>query len=441
MLTTIYQRLSQLLLFAALIAAPSITLAASTIEDVRLWRAPDHTRVVLDLSAPAQHSLLTLSNPDRIVIDIEQATLQADLTAIDLHNSPITTIRSGRRNSDDLRIVLDINAKVKPNSFLLAAQEEFSDRLVIDLYDQQATSSKVTKTVAQQADQRRDIIIAIDAGHGGEDPGASGPGGLREKHLVLAIAKQLNEQLKQARGYSPVMVRTGDYYVGLDQRRAIARDAQADMLVSIHADAFTKPSAHGGSVYALSQRGATSATAQFLANEANSSDLIGGVTLSDKDDMLAGVLMDLSMNHSMSASLQVGDHVLRAMDNIAHLHSRKVEQASFIVLKSPDIPSILVETGFISNPTEARRLNTANYQRDMARAIATGIKAYFADSPPIGTLIAAEKRQPAQQYTVARGDTLSGIAQRYKVSIASIREANGLSSSVIKTGQTIMIPN
>ena len=330
----------------------SNALYASDIKDVRLWRAPDHTRVVLDLTGPVEHKIITLTNPHRIVIDISNAELKSDLSQVDLQNSPIVKLRSGVKGKQTIRLVLDLGQAVKPRSFLLKAQGELDDRLVVDLYDKLAAKPAV-KSV-DHSSKRRDIIVAIDAGHGGEDPGASGPGRLREKHVVLAIARQLEKLFKQEPGYKPVMIRTGDYYVGLSQRREKARKAQADLLVSIHADAFRDHRAHGSSVYALSSRGASSATAKFLASEANSSDLVGGVSLNDKDDMLAGVLMDLSINHSMDASKQVGRRVLSSMDEISRLHSKKVELANFAVLRSPDLPSILVETGFISNPGEAK---------------------------------------------------------------------------------------
>lgn len=416
------------------------TVFAADINDVRVWRAPDHTRVVLDLSAPTSHKVMTLSNPDRIVIDIDNATLKASLKNLDLLDSPISRVRSGIKDKHDLRVVLDVKSDVKPRSFLLKANKQYGDRLVIDLYDK-----KKSKQVVKHIDDsnRRDIVIAIDAGHGGEDPGASGPNRLREKKVVLAIAKELNYLLKQRKGYKPVMLRTGDYYVGLQQRRNLARKAQADLLISIHADAFKDARAYGTSVYALSRKGASSAMAQVLADDANNSDLVGGVSLSDKDDVLAGVLADLSMAASLDAGIQVGTHVVKEMGKISRLHSRKVEQANFSVLRSADVPSILVETGFISNPKEAKKLSTKDYQRKMAKAIYTGVTRHFSARPPPDTYLAWQKRQRDNtlEYVITRGDTLSGIAKRYQVSVASIRQQNDLASSVIKVGQRIIIPS
>ncbi len=273
---------------------------------------------------------------------------------------------------------------------------------------------------------KRDIIIAIDAGHGGEDPGAIGPNRKREKDVVLAIARELEALLKADKGFSPTLIRTGDYYISLRGRRDLARQRQADLFVSIHADAFKRKEARGASVYALSTSGATSTAARYLAQRENESDLVGGVSLSDKDDILAGVLADLSMTSTLDNSLKLGGNVLRNMDRIARLHKKGVEQAGFAVLKSPDIPSILVETGFISNPEESRLLATSAYQKQMARAIHAGIREWFLAHPPSGTLIAWQKQQEGQQYVIARGDTLSGIAQRFNVSLADLKIRNGI---------------
>jgi N-acetylmuramoyl-L-alanine amidase len=412
--------------------------AAVDVKDVRLWRAPDHKRIVFDITGPVDHNLIPLDNPSRIVIDIENTRLKADLSDISLEKTPVSRIRSGVRDGDDLRVVLDMGAGVNPRSFILKANEQAGDRLVLDLYDKKTGSSTVKKSVRQSS--KRDIIVAIDAGHGGEDPGASGPNRLREKDVVLAIAKELHALIAADKGFDPEMIRTGDYYISLKGRRDLARKKQADLFVSIHADAFKRKEAHGASVYALSTRSATSTTASYLAQRENAADLVGGVSLDDKDDVLAGVLADLSMTSTLDTSLKLGAGVLRKMDNIAVLHKSRVEQAGFAVLKSPDIPSILVETGFISNPEESRKLASRSYQKQMARAIHAGIKSWFVEHPPSGTLIAWNKQQGLQQYTIARGDTLSGIAQRFSVSVSDIQSHNGLSSTRIKVGQKLNIP-
>lgn len=425
-------------LLFCLLAAP---LSAATVQDVRLWRAPDHTRIVFDMSAAAEHRVLVLQNPDRIVLDVSDASLQGDLADLGLDDTPIARIRSGVRNGTDLRMVFDMRAVVTPRSFAIEANAQAGDRLVLDLHDE-APRRSGTPAVSRSAsdNNRRDIIIAIDAGHGGEDPGALGPGRLREKDVVLAIAKELAALFERDRGFAPTLIRSGDYYVSLKGRRDLARERQADLFVSVHADAFNRKEANGASVYALSTRGATSTTASYLAQRENAADLVGGVRLGDKDEMLAGVLADLSMTSTLDASLNMGGSVLGEMGGVARLHKRQVEQAAFVVLKSPDIPSILVETGFISNPGEARKLADPAYRRRMAQAIHRGIRSWFISHPPPGTMLAFEKRRGGREYRIASGDTLSGIAARFNVSVSDLKSFNQLADTRILVGQTLKIP-
>lgn len=430
-----------------LLGAPSAW--SVEVQDVRLWRAPDHTRIVFDLSGPVQHSIMVLSDPSRIVLDIRDTRLTTDLARLKLANTPVSSIRSGVRDGDDLRVVLDIANKVDPRSFTLESNEQAGDRLVLDLYDKQVAKTEVKKSIQQST--KRDLIIAIDAGHGGEDPGALGPGGIREKDVVMAIAKELQALLEADTGFKPTLIRSGDYYISLKGRRDIARQRQADLFVSIHADAFHRREAHGASVYALSTGGATSTAAEYLAERENAADLVGGVSLSDKDDVLAGVLADLSMTSTLDTSLKLGDKLLRNMGGVAKLHKQRVEQAGFAVLKSPDVPSLLVETGFISNPQEASLLGSRAYQKKMAVAIHSGIRDWFIAHPPSGTLLAWQKQQGGpqslgqlqggQQYIIAQGDTLSGIADRFSVPLADLKSYNSIdNSSKILVGQKLNIP-
>ena len=434
-----------LVLFSLLWSAP---LWAAEVLDVRLWRAPDHTRVVLDLSDAVSYSLLTLDNPRRLVMDIPGAQFKSALNDLPVTGTPIERVRSGVRQGSDLRFVFDLSAPVRPKSFVLMPNAQNGHRLVLDLFDedQDVAAPSQVKTVksVEQLSDKRDIIVAIDAGHGGEDPGASGPKRQREKDVVLAIARKLDARLKKTPGFRPVMIRSGDYYVSLSGRRDLARKHQADFFVSIHADAFDKPSASGASVYALSTRGATSTAAKYLADRENSADLVGGVRLSDKDDVLASVLTDLSMTATLDTSLNLGAGVVTEMGKIAKLHKRQVEQAGFAVLKSPDIPSILVETGFISNPGEAKKLTDSGYQDKMARAIQVGVESWFQSHPPAGTLLAwqrSQRNRPSQPYVIARGDTLSAIAQRFSVSVDALKSSNGLTSNSIRVGQALVIPS
>lgn len=452
-------------LLAALAAE---ALAASDIRSVRLWRAPDNTRLVFDLSGPVQHSVFTLAAPDRIVIDVTGAKLATNLEQLSLANTPITGVRSAQRSADDLRVVIDLSAPVSPKSFTLAPNQQYGHRLVVDLFDQgSAPPATQTPSIATSEppvpvtptqpppkltpvpNGKRNIVVAIDAGHGGEDPGALSPvKGQYEKNVTLAISKELQRQINAEKGFRAELVRTGDYFIPLRKRTEIARKKGADLFVSIHADAAPRSSAFGASVYALSERGATSETARWLADAENQSDLIGGagnVSLDDKDKMLAGVLLDLSMTASLSSSLNVGQKVLSNMGGITPLHKRRVEQAGFMVLKSPDIPSILVETGFISNPNEARKLHTASHQQALARSITSGVKQFFHENPPPGTYVAwlrdeGKVAAGPREHVVARGESLALIAQRYQISLAALRSANKLNGDVIKVGQTLQIP-
>ena len=422
----------------ALALAPAAE--AADVDAVRLWRAPDHARVVLDLSDVVDFSTLSLENPERFVVDLSQSRLNASLTALPREGTPVSRVRSGIRQGTDLRLVFDLTAPVRTSVFLLPPNDTTGHRVVIDLFDKTSTEAPKPVLSVESLEGRRDIVIAIDPGHGGEDPGASGPGGLREKTVVLQIARRLENQLAKIPGFKPMLVRTGDYYVSLKNRRDKARALQADLFVSIHADAFREKSAHGASIYALSMRGATSTTAQYLADTENAADLVGGVELADMDPMLAGVLADLSMTGTLDTSLNLGALILEQIDGVARLHKKRVEQAGFAVLKSPDVPSLLIETGFISNPREAERLAAPAYQEKMARAIRRGIQSWFARQPPPGTLLAWQREQGGREVTIAAGDTLSEIAERYGVTVASIKTNNGLSHDVIYVGQTLVIP-
>lgn len=421
-----------------------MTLAAE-VDAVRLWRAPDHTRIVLDLSDAATFNTLTLENPNRLVLDLLDTRLNTALSTLPLAETPIARVRAGIRQGINLRLVFDLTAQVTASAFLLPPNESTGHRVVVDLFDvdnavADVASNREPVLSVDTLDARRDIVIAIDPGHGGEDPGASGPGELREKAVVLQIARRLEAQLAKIPGFKPVLIRTGDYYVSLKNRRDQARSLQADLFVSIHADAFRDPSARGASVFTLSTRGASSTTAQYLADSENAADRVGGVQLAEMDPMLAGVLADLSMTGTLDTSFNLGNLILQQIEGVARLHKKQVEQAGFAVLKSPDVPSILIETGFISNPQEAERLATPAYQDKMARAIRRGIQSWFARQPPPGTLLAWQREQGGREVTIAAGDTLSQIAEQYGVSVAEIKSTNGLSRDVIYVGQTLVIP-
>ena len=460
--------------FRAMVAAVGLLLLAVTVNavaeskvnSVRLWRAPDNTRLVFDLSGPVQHSVFTLTAPDRLVIDINGASLGAPLS-VNSANTPITAMRSAQRTPTDLRVVIDLKKAVTPKSFTLAPNAQYGNRLVVDLFDDAADAApipaptnvaKVAPVPVTPIDPpvklppapagKREIIVVIDAGHGGEDPGASGSRGQREKDVVLAIARELQRQVNGMKGFRAELTRTGDYFIPLRGRTEIARKKGADLFVSIHADAAPSAAAFGASVFALSDRGATSETARWLADSENRSDLIGGagnVSLDDKDRMLAGVLLDLSMTASLTSSLNVGQKVLSNIGRVTPLHKQRVEQAGFMVLKSPDIPSILVETGFISNANEASKLAASSHQQALARSISSGVRQFFQQNPPPGTYIAWLRdsggiAQGPRDHRVNPGETLAMIAVRYQVSPATLRSANNLKTDDLKAGQHLTIP-
>ena len=463
MTAPIFRRLTSIWLFLAGFGFVLELAAAQTeVTNARIWESPESTRLVLELSRAVDYKVITLSKPERLVIDIKNARKRGQIfNSLDFATSPLKGIRTASRNQHDLRVVLDLKEQVEAKSFLLRANEQYGDRLVFDLLSDKRKKQAKAKLEhkidsATMAAGKRDIIVVIDPGHGGEDPGAIGPNGVREKQVVLAVAKALKSKIDAQQGYKALMTRESDYYIGLRERTVLARKFNADLLVSIHADAFTKPQANGASVYALSTRGASSEMARWLAQKENSADLIGGIDglrLEDKDDVLAGVLLDLSSTASLTASLGVGSHVLRSMSSMAHLHKKTVQQAGFVVLKSPDIPSILVETGFISNPTEAKRLKSGQYQQQLAASIHKGITNYFETTPPPGTLVAWMKQSKHNQasllstprssikYVVKKGDTLSHIAQQNRLSLDEIRALNQLASDQIRVGQSLRLPS
>ena len=418
---------------------------AVNIRGMRMWPAPDNTRLVFDVTDDIEHSLFLLKNPDRLVIDLKNTRLDKPFVGLDLAPSLIRDIRSAPRNNSDLRVVLDLKGAVRPKSFVLRPNNEYGHRLVIDLYDTKTAADPVAAApVAPAASATpsapREIVIAIDAGHGGEDPGAIGPRGTREKDVTLAVAKRLRELVNREPGMRAVMVRDGDYFVQLRRRVEMAREHRADLFISIHADAFADRRARGASVYTLSDRGATSEHARLVADKENASDIIGGVSLDDKDDLLTSVLLDLSLTGTMEASTDVAGRVLSGLGQVAHLHRTRVEQAGFRVLKSPNVPSILVETAFISNPDEERKLRDANHQYALARSVMDGVRAYFRQNPPPGTLLAMRQGARGQQHVIGRGETLSGIARQYQVSLESLRSSNALSGDQLRVGDVLRIP-
>ena len=410
--------------------------AEISINSTRVWSAQDYTRLTLESAQPVRYRHFTLANPHRLVIDLNGVSMNAALKSLasKINNDDpyIRSARVGLFKSDTVRIVLDLKTEVKPQLFNLMPVGEYGYRLVLDIYpehpvdplvallqsleeksasappatleaDTSANDDVKDQVIPPQADNTttpiippltsptrnptnanaRILIIAIDAGHGGEDPGARGSRGTLEKNVTLAIARKLKKLMAQTSDMRGVLIRDGDYFIPLGGRIQKARQVRADLFISVHADAFTRPNVRGSSVFTLSEGGASSASAGWLAKKENEADLIGGINLAVQDPHLAHTLLDLSQTASINDSVKLAKHVLGELGNINMLHGKAVGQAGFAVLKAPDIPSILVETAFISNPTEERRLNNPVHQEDMARAILAGVKRYFAQSPAL----------------------------------------------------------
>jgi N-acetylmuramoyl-L-alanine amidase len=374
-------------LLAVVFAAHAATV---TVKDVRLWAGPDGTRLVFDLTGPVEHNVLTLDKPDRVVVDIPAAVIEST-RVLPQGQGFVKQLRAASQPNGDLRVVVDLTGPAQPKSFSVGPQQSYGHRLVLDLTPAKGTVAaapsqpSVVKAVADV--HGRDIVIAIDAGHGGVDPGSIGKRGTYEKHVTLAIAKRLKDRIDREPGMRAILTRDNDTFVEHRERIARARRQRADMFVSIHADSYTNRSVAGSSVYVLSARGASDESARWLADRENAADLIGGVKLDDKDSVLASVLLDLSQGAAMSASVDAAELVMQELYKIGNITNRGVKHAGFLVLKSPDIPSMLVETAFISNPTEEARLIDPKHQQRLAEAIHQGVRAYFYTNPPPGTLV------------------------------------------------------
>ena len=381
--------------------------SAGVLTAARMWPSPDYTRITLESDAPINFKHFTLENPDRLVIDLEGLTQNEALAALPgMVNSSdplVSNVRSALNRPGITRVVFELKAPVKPSVFALKPLGEYGHRLVIDLYSAASVDAIQSLAMAQPSDSSQDketspsrpqpnnsapkyerlTMVAIDAGHGGEDPGARGASGSREKDITLMVARKLKERIDAEPNMRAYLTRDGDYFIPLHERVVKARNVKADLFVSVHADAFIKPEARGSSVFALSENGATSAAARWLAKKENDADLIGGINIDVKDQYLKRTLIDLSQTATINDSLRLANYVLNEIGEVNTLHKNQVEQAGFAVLKAPDIPSILVETAFISNPEEEKRLADEAYQDKLANAILTGIKSYFDKHPPV----------------------------------------------------------
>lgn len=451
--------------------------AANQLEGVRIWAAPESTRVVFDLTEAPNYSYFAIEGPNRLVVDLKKSSTKLLLKNIDNNSKLIKGIRISKSpKKGDLRLVIDLVKPLNASLFSLPVTAPYGNRLVVDLEDKTLTtatavvSSTPMKTVTQAAQSSRDIVIAIDAGHGGEDPGSIGPSGVHEKKVALEISRRVASKINDTPGMRAIMIRSGDYFVNLNKRSELARNSKADLLISIHADAFTSPNPRGASVWVLSMRRANSEIGRWLEQKEKHSELLGGageiIQNTDNEQYLAMTLLDMSMNSSMAIGHSVAGDILKDLGAVTELHKSRPESASLAVLKSPDIPSILVETGFISNPKEERLLSSSRHQENIANAIYKGVSRYYHSNPPADTLLAQTRksgnsasktaassgntRTPTVysgstkssnvKHKVSRGESLSAIAQQYRVPMSSIKQANKMKSDVVQLGQTLVIP-
>ncbi|MFT5756758.1 MAG: N-acetylmuramoyl-L-alanine amidase [Alteromonadaceae bacterium] len=413
------------------------TYAANNINGIRVWPAPENTRVVFDLSKKPDYKYFSLSSPQRLVIDFNDSKKIVSLNNVLKSDKRIKRIRTSKSKSKGTtRLVLELADNYQLAVFPLAPAGQYGNRLVIDLYDK----SRISKVISTSNNNKRDIVVAIVAGHGGEDPGSIGAKGSYEKRVTLRIARKLAKLVDSQEGLKAVMIRTGDYYVNHNRKTELARENKADLLISIHADAFTSSKPNGASVLVQSTRRANSEFTRWIANRQEESELLGGAgetIKKTKDKNLAITLADMKKEYTMGSSYEFAEHVIKQMKKVTKLHKKKPEGLSLAVLKSSDIPSVLIETGFISNPIEERNLNNPNHQLKLARAIFRAIDNFFTNSPPDGTLYAATK---VQEHKVSRGESLSVVAQRYKVSVGQLKATNNLTSNTVRIGQTLKIP-
>ncbi len=417
---------------------PFVAKAAAEVKvkDIRLSNHSGYVRLVFDLDRSVNHSIFTLNKPERIVLDLKNTKMNHGMVDRVGANSLIRRIRSGVQNSNDLRVVFDLQKQVKPRSFLLGPSGNSGHRLVIDLHNEKAGSTVSKKATPKQV-KLRDVIIAIDAGHGGRDPGAIGKKGTKEKTVTLQMARVLQKKINQQKGMKAILTRKNDRFMRLRDRIHRARDNHADMMISLHADSFPDPRARGSSIYALSIDGATSETAKMLAEKENAADLLfGDVILAIEDEMVKEVLFDLSLTGTIQSSLDIGDEILRQIQHVNRVHKKQVQQAGFAVLKAPNIPSVLLETAFISNPREEKNLNSSAHQKKVANAISRGVTKYFARKAPPGTWLSAS----AAEYKVKSGDTLGSIAKKYQTDLENLRARNAMYSSSLNAGQVLKIP-
>lgn len=440
---------------------------AAEVRGVRVSSDASRTRVVVDLSGSVDYKLFQLSNPGRVVLDFDDSSL-ADGFKAPGDSGVLKGVRTGHHGKHGLRMVLDLKSGAKPSSFKVPPGDGHGYRLVVDLAptgeagntavvtpppEKNLNGRQSTIRAAKLLQGARKIVVAIDAGHGGVDPGARGHKGTREKDVTLAVAKKLARLVDRQPGMTAVLTRDDDTFIPLKRRYQIARQHNADLFISVHADAFTRSDAKGSSVWVLSTHGKVSEAARWLADRENRADLLNGALVDDHSDQLASVLLDMQQNYAIGASQVIAKNVLQALARLGPTHRDHIERANFVVLRSPDVPSILVETAFITNPEGERKLRNPAYQEKLASAILGGVKQYFESAPPPGTWFALQARKRRGElvassdaggdggiYKVSRGDTLSSIAHQYGVSVSALKSANNMNGDGIRAGTVLAIP-
>ncbi len=452
--------MTQIFALFTLFFLPLLAVAGpAEISGARLWIAPDQTQLVIDASAPLAHKVFPVSAPNRLIIDIPDARVTGKLPLAEPADALVKGVRSGVLDNGQLRIVIDLKQAVRAKSFVLEPNERYGHRLVVDMApktDQPRTGKGQTgsKPVAGGRQGPRDLIIAIDPGHGGEDPGAIGAGGTLEKDVTLAIGRKLANLVNRESGMRALLIRDGDYYLSLNKRIELSLEQDADLFVSIHADAFVDQEASGSSVFILASDGATSRQADWLAERENSADRIGGIDLTDKTPSLSKTLWEMAQRGTQEHSNLAATAVLNHLRRVGAVHHAQVQKAGFAVLKVPTIPSLLVESAFISNPEEEKHLTSGDYQAKLAGALLSGIKAYFTAYPPPDTrwakkgagpgpkksASAAEAATAGRQHVVSKGDTLERIAQQYAISLNALRSANTVDANKLRIGEVLIIP-
>jgi N-acetylmuramoyl-L-alanine amidase len=419
--------------------------AKVSIEDARFAQDGNTSRLVFELTAEPSFTFFSLSGPDRLVVDLVGVDNGYSLGGLQIHSKVVKRVRySSPKTAKDTRLVIDTSKKLAPNLFTLPASAGVSHRLVIELIDPDAASDNIAiNTAAPNRD--KNIIVVIDAGHGGVDPGSVGPAGTYEKRITLSIAKMLEERINQQPGMRAIMTRDGDYYISPNERPKIAAKVKADLLVSIHADAFTTPQPRGGSVWVLSKGRADSELGRLLEQTERSSELLGAAAevIEDRDTerYFAETIFNMSMDLSRASSYELSNKMIREMKAVTKMHKKTPQSASLAVLTASETPSILVEVGFISNPQEEKNLNWKEHRERLADAMFNSIDAFFKKTPPDGTLWAQWKQSAPQQHKVASGESLSLLAQRYGVTVSRLKTENNLSSDLVRIGQVLTIPS